>query len=508
MTLSRATGTDTSQSTRVLSPNAYALALLLFASLLCFYQLGLPSFGVDESMDLLNCRSGLKSALFADPNPPLYHVLLFIITRFSSAEWAARLPAALAGALTAPLLYLLVRRLVGENEARIAGLLMAASAMHHDTSQLARMYGTLTFLSVASFYMLVVALQTCRVRDWACYTLVTALLPYTHDVGATVILSEWLAIMGASGIASLWKTPFLKSQIAVLVLYLPWLPQWLSHVTGVHVVSHQVGGDLRVAGSTLFAAWMDFTAAYYRGLFRAPNIDQVALPVAVSCVLACCMGLVSLHSNRKALAMLAVWIVVPAVVLFVLACASWFHLTHYAIAGLPAYVALIAIGLIQWRTRKTTRPLADLTLISLVGLNLCAIYNMHYVPEYGSADWRGVTRHIESNHREDDLIVLVGRWTDYPLVYYHRKPMRWIHVPAHDSPSSEAVSHEMRTLVQRPVERVWLISSGQQPIVDPHHRVERWFRANARLVESRSFQLLPLKLFEIIREPNAPGSSS
>jgi hypothetical protein len=183
--------------------------------------------------------------------------------------------------------------------------------------------------------------------------------------------------------------------------------------------------------------------------------------------------------------------------LFILAWKTWFHLTHYAVAGLPAFLALLGAGITTWRNRSLGKALSDVVMASLVGLNLVAIYNMHFDPRYAGADWRGVTRYIESGHREGDMILLVGRWTDMPLAYYQRRPMVWRHVPAADRPSVEAVGTEMQALLTQDIRRVWLVSSGQQPIVDPEHRVEGWFRGNARLVEQKTFPKLPVMLFDV-----------
>ena len=122
--------------------------ILLLAVALRFYKLGAWGFWGDEYITVekaLDVFGGGISRL--SPSMLVTHVVL---NAFGVSEWNARLVAAIAGIVTVPVLYFLVRRIFDPVVALLASLLLAISPWHLYWSQNARFYtALLLFYTIA-----------------------------------------------------------------------------------------------------------------------------------------------------------------------------------------------------------------------------------------------------------------------------------------------------------------------------------------------------------------------
>lgn len=128
---------------------ALLLAIVAAATLLRLPTLGVQSIWADESATWLQV-SGSLGDLFArtseDNYPPLYNLLAWLcVQAFGDAEWTLRLPSAVLGLATVPLLYMLGARIGGRAVGLLAALLLTFAGFHIWHSQEARMYALLAF---------------------------------------------------------------------------------------------------------------------------------------------------------------------------------------------------------------------------------------------------------------------------------------------------------------------------------------------------------------------------
>jgi len=89
----------------------------------------------------------------ASPHPPLFTLLMFLWRLFNDSLFYLRLPAAICGALTAPLLYAWISRRTNHFIAAATGLMLAVSALHTYYSQTIMPYSLLNLLIVAAYYL-------------------------------------------------------------------------------------------------------------------------------------------------------------------------------------------------------------------------------------------------------------------------------------------------------------------------------------------------------------------
>src|SRR5918994_1114562 len=114
---------------RSLGPLVALAAVMLLASVLRFYGLEIQSLRFDE---LETWRYAIKSppgileatgVNGSDPHPPGYYLFIHYWMRLAGdAEWALRLPSAVAGVLSVLVTFLLGRRLYSAREGLIAAL--------------------------------------------------------------------------------------------------------------------------------------------------------------------------------------------------------------------------------------------------------------------------------------------------------------------------------------------------------------------------------------------------
>lgn len=120
-------------------------------------------------------------------------------------EWVYRLPAAILGILSVPILFLFGRRVVGEGAAVVAALLLAFSDWHLGFSRQARMYAPLVFAVILGSWALWSWCRSGRWRELAAGLGVAVLGAFLHRGGLVIgfALLVWLALPGATAVPGL-----------------------------------------------------------------------------------------------------------------------------------------------------------------------------------------------------------------------------------------------------------------------------------------------------------------
>ena len=106
-----------------------------------------------------------------------------------SEAWV-RLPAAVFGIASIPVIYLVARKLVGGEAALASAAILAFSPTHVYYSQEARSYTMTILLVMVSSWFFVRAVEENRERDWALWTLFSVLAVYSHYFAALVPVAQ------------------------------------------------------------------------------------------------------------------------------------------------------------------------------------------------------------------------------------------------------------------------------------------------------------------------------
>jgi hypothetical protein len=209
----------------------WAIGVLTLATLaLRFSQIGQTLLG-DETFSYFDIIHKSFGAVVSnvhtggENSPPLYFMLAWLSIHIGDpTEWI-RLPSILLGAATVPVVYAIGRMTVGRWAGLAAAALLAASPFTIYYGVEARPYATMTFFVALSLLLLLRAVDTGRRGWWAGYTLAVAAAAYSHYTCVFVLV--------VAGAWSLWAArrqlvTALVANLAVPVLYIPWLP----HVRG------------------------------------------------------------------------------------------------------------------------------------------------------------------------------------------------------------------------------------------------------------------------------------
>ena len=214
-----------------LTPARLALALCLLGGLLRLYRLDALSLWVDEGNTVFDARLPWPALMGAngpfEPHPPLYFMLVKLMSVVAPEMLAGRLVSLLAGVGTIGALYLLGARLAGPRAGLLAALTLALAPLHIWYSQEARPYALTALLVCASYLALLRLLERPGWPRLLGYAAVSALALYT-EYSAVFALAPQLALVAirarrrarAAGLAMLGGA-------AAGLAFAPWLPQLL-----------------------------------------------------------------------------------------------------------------------------------------------------------------------------------------------------------------------------------------------------------------------------------------
>jgi len=193
------------------------------------------SFWLDEAAQLVMSQNSLSWIWFSrvgDFHPPLFYFLTHFWMQISYSEVILRLLPVIPGLLTIPAIYLLVSRLFSKRIGLYAALFTAINPYLVYYSQELRSYSLMLFLSILSMNYLVR-------KQWFWLTLVNTLLLYSHYSSFLFILSQITFVLFYY--RNNLKV-YLMSVISTLVLFLPWLPQFLKQlISGVNIDQYLPG---------------------------------------------------------------------------------------------------------------------------------------------------------------------------------------------------------------------------------------------------------------------------
>ncbi len=197
---------------------AALLLLTAIAAALRFYGLN-SELWYDEIKTLLeSVRPPLSTTLTDFPSNndhPFFSLLSHLsVAMFGEQPWTVRLPAALFGIASVPMLYLFGKDAAGRFEALLAAALLTFSYHHVVFSQSARGYSMLLFFTLATSWLLLKAVRTPGLRPWLLYAVAATLGCYTHLTMIYVVASHGL-IVGANWLMGQ------KGKFDLRPLYLP-----------------------------------------------------------------------------------------------------------------------------------------------------------------------------------------------------------------------------------------------------------------------------------------------
>jgi 4-amino-4-deoxy-L-arabinose transferase-like glycosyltransferase len=186
-------------------------ALIVLAAVLRLSTLDLQSFWYDEAFTPVHVLHGslgttLRAIVHHENTPPLWYLLAWADARLlGDGALALRLPSALAGVLTVPVVWAIAQQLAGRRSALVASALVAVNPLFVWYSQEARAYGLFVLMSALAMLCFVRALDDPTRGRLAAFALAGALALLTHYFAAFLLvpMALWLLLDGRARRATL-----------------------------------------------------------------------------------------------------------------------------------------------------------------------------------------------------------------------------------------------------------------------------------------------------------------
>ena len=318
----------------------------------------------------------------------------------SCGSFVLRAPSVVAGALTVPLLYLLVARLGGRLAAVYASLLFVVSESLVFWQQNARDYSLVVFFAVASTLAAVVAMEEGRLWRFAVWAVVTALGCYTHP--------ELLLLLPPQEIVLLLWTRSARARISLLAVTalgaLAGLPV-LGEATHSSVYQITPLGPPNYGSATEIATFLASAAGTSQPV-RAANHALLGITFAVVLLGVAMLGADLVERGCTAgnlgLGLCLAWLTVPPVL-------SWIvsesgrpdFLDRYLILSLPATAAVVALVAVRLDPRMLGLFIVVYLTIFRAGL---LVQSYHWPLD----DYRDATRTVLASAQRGDCITLTS----------------------------------------------------------------------------------------------------
>jgi len=317
-----------------------------------------------------------------------------------SEAWV-RLPAAIFGIASIPLIYVVARRLVGVTPALASAAILAFSPTHVYYSQEARSYTMTILLVLVSSWFFARAVETDREGDWALWTIFSVLAVYSHYFASLVPVAQSCSLF-------FHKKPRPWGRLVVhAMVILALAAPGLTYV-------------LRAPPQGLNFPWMPKPTPkqlLHLGFFLGGSGAKFVLTAILWIA-----GVVAIRRERNDDATLdrfwrgmlvILWAVVPIVLTGLASLLHPVFVQRYMIFSLPATVMLAGRGM-------TALPKRHLGVWLVIALCLASIPTVFAGYRKPREDWRSASNVILASAQSGDAVVIYPFYAIVGFDYYRQ----------------------------------------------------------------------------------------
>ena len=466
-----------------------ALALRLWG-------LGRESLWLDEATSLKLARMPVATLVAwtaQDIHPPLYYVLLHFWRVLGESEVALRGLSVLAGVLGVGLTYFLGQQLFDEWVGLAGALLLAVAPLHIWYSQEVRGYAWLTSFGLLALYgvaRLVVGVSSSARKGealaWGAYILGATAAWYVHYYAVFIILAA-NAVVVATVLRRrrplAFLVPWAVAQVAILILYLPWMPAFLRPIlTGSGGWVAEIGSPTPSTLSTTMVSFIVGGAQpWLPVLLRRPTYLAFMVALGLGVAWGVWPGKdEEARRRRDGVLLAALYFALPVGTAWLISQLKPLFAWRYLVPFLPPFLILVGRGAMIFRR-------VVLRLLALAVLLVAPLWaTAEQVRHLENPDWRGLALQLLAEARPGDVITFMPGWNEKPLDYYLRGRIPiGDYVPEPLSPA--ATEHALRVIDRTMVayRRIWLLwAKGHY--TDPNGIIASYLDQHARRVQERT----------------------
>ncbi|MFM1919995.1 MAG: hypothetical protein RLZZ303_1629 [Candidatus Hydrogenedentota bacterium] len=439
---------------------------------------------------------------------PLYYSIEYLWSRVAGTSiLAMRVPSLLLGVACVPMIYLVGARLFDRRAGLIAASLLATSPIHVFHAQGIRMYVLFALLALVSLHTLL------RLRDgggrwaWASHGAAQLMLSWTHPFALLIPVVQglsWLAGGRATfGVALRWAA-LTAAAWAPALIYLSQVRYWSEESTSGWFVLPDAFGLL----ADLFAD--DVIAASYQlriapeAWHWLPALGPALVSGRLALDAALALGLLgfagagawALRQRRADFALLLLWLLLPAMTLFVASLLFrpmiFPRYTLYSVFALYllAGAAIARVGVSVPRMASA---------LVMAGLMLFQVGLLHPGPQ--RTDYGGVARHVtaEGNPETDVVLVEDELWRD--VFAFNAGDLEMPIIACGDEALCALAARHYRASSEG---AVWLVSQDAYFDPEPNRDLEAALEKQTLTWEHRRFfGIDALDLYRVVGSPES-----
>ncbi len=372
----------------------FLIIIIFIGSVLRLYYLDNKSFAGDEpgrvAVGKLDTETLLKTSKNVELNPPLHYALIKFTFFFGSSDFILRLPFALVGILTIPVIFLIGKKLFDENTALIATLIFALSPLHIQYSQEVGQYVLFSFFSALSFYFFLCYINNEKFGRIG-FIVSSALNLYSHYYAVLFLLPLFVFIFFYR---KNLRQNFMISLSAVFVLFAPYLPVFIDQLS----LSFSALSPFKV----IDAAGIFFVIPFGQSVIHAFKSEIILAIVAAVVLFFLLIPFFRRNYKDTWIILLLIYSVVPVLIGIVLMIKLRSFNYRYFIPVLVPYSLILSAAITKIQNIKI-RILCIIVIFSLMLFSL-NIYYYSTTAVTAKADWKSVAYYISLNEREADVI--------------------------------------------------------------------------------------------------------
>ena len=440
--------------------------LLLVAFALRAYRLGYQELRGDEAFGYFFSRYPYadivrRTLALQEPHPvAAYFVSRAWMVWTGDSEFALRFIGLCWSVLAVALLYRLACALgLSRAVALLGAVLLALSPYVIWHSQDARMYNMSLALTLASTWLAVEAMRRPRWRYWGAYVLVSWLALHTHYFAAFTLVAQNVFFIGEALLCAdrrrrIWQ--WLAAQLAIVLLYLPWLLAVRSILVG-----YRGNVDSPAPGVMV---------ARVLGVFAAGESSPVEARMLVAgiCGALMMLGLVRLLAGnartRRAAVLLVLYLAIPVLATWLGSRSRPIFDERYLIAAAPACYLLLAAVISPVDSVRRAAFWQGLKALGIAGLAFLlfgasvSLQRYYMDPAYSkNLGWRELAHVVDqlAAGLPTDQVRVAQNFPDPTQWYYYRGPVDHVVLPPAGG-DQLGTQREVRELADRGVRRVVL----------------------------------------------------
>jgi len=472
---------------------ALVTLIVLLGFALRVYALDRQSFWSDEGLTVHYIGGTVADVIqritVGFHNPLYFTGLHFWAGAAGTSDWAIRYFSVVCAVLAIPLIYVLGRHLYGRTAGLVAALLLAANPFAVYYAQEARMYTQILALSLGVAVTLLLALRRNRPLYWLGFVLFSAGCLYTHYFAALgpAAAAVYYVLSWLRGRYRPLLGRWLLAQIAVVVLYVPWLANALG-MTGTQSWQEPIPAQA--------IPWHLLTSFALGEVFPFAVAPWLAAAFALLFLCGClAMWLRRAHGDGLLLPAL---FFVPLLTAMGLAAAGHGILDKYLTVALAPFCLILALGILLPASGKVISGGSGLTraLRVLIAVVLCsavlavdaiALHAYYTDARTFKPDYRATAATIAARERPGDVILADGIDPDIIFERYYSGSLPIQRVDLGEADEEEALLAELTAAH----ERAWLVLNFHEP-----GRIEHWLETHGFQVERDEFSTVKLYLYD------------